>query len=153
MDPKRPLTPNRHLLATILTAFIVMLVLSLIAFFREGPVNQPAAGNSFVDGFRAGFASSHISRSLISALLFGVIAGIRRKLLTTAGALILIVLATVHFWHYAAAFPSLSDALKTLAPALMIALIGPSSWVEYFLVWRVYRAWCAVKNQEFAAQE
>jgi hypothetical protein len=147
MDRKRQLTANQQLAVTILTAFVVMLLLSSIAFWNEGRARQPAGANSFADGFRQGFASGHVSRSLISALLFSVIAGLRRRLLTMAGAVILIVLATFHFWHYAASFPSVSDALKTLVPALMIALIGPASWIEYFLVFRVYRSWHAVRKQ------
>ena len=153
MDQKRPLTANQQLSATIITAFFVMIVLSAIAFWTDGGARQPAGGNSFWDGFRQGFTSGHVSRSLISAFLFSVIAGIRRRLLTTVGAVILIVLATFHFWHYAATFPSVSDALKTLGPALMMALIGPTSWVEYFLVFRVYRAWRAVKCEENLVHE
>src|SRR5688572_19940524 len=118
MDRKPPPTSNRHLAVTILTAFVVMFLLSSIAFWNEGRARQPAGGNSFADGFRQGFASGHVSRSLISALLFGVIAGIRRRLLTTAGAVILIVLAAFHSWHYATSFPSVRDALEALVPAL-----------------------------------
>lgn len=153
MDRKRTLTTNQQLLVTILTAFFVMLVLSLVAFWNERGARQPAEGNSLAEGISLGFASGHVSRSLISAFLFGVIAGIRRRLMTTAGAVILIVLATFHFWHYAASFPSVSDALKTLVPALMMALIGPTSWVEYFLVFRVYQTWLAVRNQDNVAPE
>jgi hypothetical protein len=152
MDQKRPLTANQQLSVTIFTAFFVMFLLSSIAFCTDGGARQPPAGNSFWDGFRQGFASGHVSRTLISALLFSVIAGIRRRLLTTAGAVMLIVLAAFHSWHYAASFPSLGDALTTLVPALLMAMIGPASWVEYFLVFRVYRAWRAKQINDKLAQ-
>lgn len=119
--------------------FGVMLALSIAAFSAKPPV-EPTAGTGIASGIQEGVAVSAVAGTLVSAIVFSVIASFRRRWLAIAGATTLVVLAAIHFLRYVSAFPTLTESLSHLAPKIAGHLfLNPLCWLNYFVAYRAYR--------------
>lgn len=126
--------------------FGVMLGLSIAAFSAKSPA-EPAAGNDLASGIQEGVAVSAVAGTLVSAIVFSVIASFRRRWLAIVGATTLVVLAAIHFLRYVSSYPALTDALGHLAPKIAGHLfLNPLCWLNYFVAYRAYRE--MVKSRE-----
>jgi hypothetical protein len=119
--------------------FGVMLGLSIAAFSAKPPA-EPPTGTDYAAGLQEGVAVSAVAGTLVSAIVFSVIASFRRRWLAIAGATVLAVLAAIHFLRYVSAFPVLTEALWHLAPKIAGHLfLNPLCWLNYFVAYRAYR--------------
>jgi hypothetical protein len=119
--------------------FGVMLTMSIAAFSAKPPA-EPAAGTDFTSVIQEGVAVSAVAGTLVSAIVFSVIAGFRRTRLAIAGATTLAVLAAIHFLRYVSTFPAITEALWHLAPKIARHLfLNPLCWLNYVVAYRAYR--------------
>jgi hypothetical protein len=126
--------------------FGVMLAMSIAAFSAKPPA-EPTGGTDFTSGIQEGVAVSAVAGTLVSAIVFSVIASFRRRWLAIAGATTLAVLAAIHFLRYVGSYPGFTEALWHLAPKLASHLfLNPLCWLNYFVAYRAYRE--MVKGRE-----
>ena len=84
--------------------YLAMLTMSVIAFWSQRPVEK---NNDFAEGFAEGFAIAAVAGTLVDAITFGVIAGLRRTRMTFVGATILVLFAACHLQRFVVTFPTL----------------------------------------------
>jgi len=133
----------------IFLVYVAMLIMSIIAFWGQRPLAQ---NDDFAEGFAEGFATAATAGTLVDAVIFGVIAGLRRTRMTLVGATILVLFAACHLQRFVVTFPTLDDAAWSLAPHVARdVFLSPMRWVFYYIIYRAYRESRATAEASFSA--